>query len=125
GLVVDVYRQGQVWQRLRQQDAGQPASLQLGSILPTDPATYPVIADAKDQAWQKRKADALELGLKDFLEAWPIPTLTIVRGYNPAAARLRTSPQGVNEMLSTMVNDLRQPAGLHWHEIRPMEGGGI
>jgi len=105
GLVVDVYRQGQAWGQMQQQNARQSNSLHVGSILPTDPAKYPTTADAKDMAYEQRKADALELGLKDFREAWPIPTITIARGYNPKAERLRTSPAGVQAMLREMVND--------------------
>lgn len=125
GLSLDVYRQGQAWAQLQQQDARQSNSLHVGSILPTDPKKYPVTADTKDIAFEQRMADALELALKDFREAWPIPTITIARGYNPKAERLRTSPEGVQAMLREMVNDTRQPAGLHWHEIHQLADGEV
>ena len=35
-------------------------------------------------AYEKRQADALELGLKNFLEKWPIPTVTVVRSWDPS-----------------------------------------
>lgn len=125
GMSLDVYRQGQVWDQLQQQDARQPESLHVGSILPTDPAKYPVTVDAQDSAYVQRKADALELALRNFPEAWPIPTVTVTRGYNAQAPQLRTSPPGVQEMLTGMVDDLRQPAGLHWHEIHQLQNGTI
>ncbi|MFD4837060.1 DUF2875 family protein [Achromobacter sp. NPDC058515] len=123
GLIVDVYRQGQVWDALQTQDAVQSNALHATSILPTDPKKYPVTADAKDMAYDKRKADALELGLRNFLEKWPIPTVMVVRGWNPHAPNLRIPADRIDRMLSTMVNRLRGPAGLHWHHIRQLEDG--
>lgn len=125
GLSLDVYRQGQTWVQMQNQDARQSSSLHVGSILPTDPTKYPTTADTKDMAYVQRKADALELALKDFREAWPIPTITITRGYNPKAEHLRTSPESVQAMLREMVNKTRQPAGLHWHEIHQLADGEI
>ena len=125
GLSLDVYRQGQVWAQLQQQDAGEPNSLHVGSILPTDPQKYPVTADDKDAAYDKREADALELGLRDFPEAWPIPTVTVVRGYNAQAARLRNAPKDIQIMLRDMVGDLKSDAGLHWHNINQLQNGEI
>ncbi|MBB4866992.1 hypothetical protein HNP46_005900 [Pseudomonas nitritireducens] len=123
GVSLDVFRQGQVWQALQQQNAAQTESLHIGSILPMDPKKYPVAADDKDVAYDKRKADALELGLKNFLEKWPIPTLTVVRGWNPNTPNLRFTPEETQKSLSIKVNDLRAPAGLHWHRIRNLQDG--
>ncbi|HHX1604477.1 TPA: type VI lipase adapter Tla3 domain-containing protein [Pseudomonas aeruginosa] len=123
GLSLDIYRQGQVWEELQKQDAAQPNSLHVGSILPTDPAKYPTLASDKDNAWVKRKTDTFELGVKRFPEAWPIPTITIVRSYNPQAARLRNTPEEVQVMLQGMANRQRQPAGLHWHRIHQLDNG--
>ena len=125
GLSLDVYRQGQIWEQLQQQDVAQPDSLHVGSILPTDPTKYPVLASDKDNAYVKRKTDTFELGVKRFPEAWPIPTITIVRSYNPHSAHLRNTPQEVQIMLHDMANDLRPEAGLHWHQIRQLDGGII
>ncbi|WP_345893556.1 type VI lipase adapter Tla3 domain-containing protein, partial [Pseudomonas protegens] len=83
GMSLDVFRQGQTWQALQEQSAKQAESLHVGSILPMDPKKYPVTADDKDMAWEKRKADALEMGLRSFLEKWPIPTITVVGGWKP------------------------------------------
>lgn len=80
GISLDVFRQGQIWKELQEKNAKQTESLHVGSILPMDPKKYPITADDKDTASEKREADALELGLRDFLEKWPIPTVTVVRG---------------------------------------------
>jgi hypothetical protein len=125
GMSLDVYRQGQVWDQLQQQDARQRESLHVGSILPTDLTKYPVTADSKNNAYDQRKADALELALRNFPEAWPIPTVTVVRNYNAQAPRLRTAPEYVRAMLTNMVIRLRQDAGLHWHEIHQLRNGQI
>ncbi|HTV87205.1 MAG TPA: DUF2875 family protein, partial [Dyella sp.] len=125
GLSLDVYRQGQVWGQMQQQDARQSNSLHVGSILPTDPAKYPVTVDTKNMAYDQRKADALELALKDFREAWPIPTVTVVRGWNSGAANPRVSHEAVKETLQYMVEGLRPEAGLHWHEIHQLPNGVI
>ncbi|MFO6030035.1 DUF2875 family protein, partial [Pseudomonas aeruginosa] len=84
GMSLDVFRQGQVWKALQEQNAAQAEALHVGSILPMDPKKYPTSADDKDMAYEKRQADALELGLKNFLEKWPIPTVTVVRGGDPS-----------------------------------------
>lgn len=123
GMSLDVFRQGQAWQTLQEQNAKQPEALHVGSILPMDPKKYPVTADDKDMASEKREADALELGLRDFLEKWPIPTITVVRGWNPQTPNLRFTPEETQESLSVMVNDMRNPAGLHWHRIRNLQDG--
>ncbi|PMQ08099.1 hypothetical protein PseAD21_25965 [Pseudomonas sp. AD21] len=123
GISLDVYRQGQAWQTLQEQNAKQSEALHVGSILPMDPKKYPVTADDKDAASEKREADALELGLRDFLEKWPIPTVTAVRGWNPKTPNLRFTPERTQNSLSVMVNDLRGPAGLHWHRIRNVQDG--
>ncbi|MNU31987.1 hypothetical protein D3C71_205180 [compost metagenome] len=125
GLSLDVYRQGQAWDALRRQDAAQPNALGLLSILPTGPGGYPVTAYAKDMAYDKRKSDALRLALRDFLEGWPIPTVTVVRGWDPDAPDPSLTPAQTRKMLSGMVDRLRDPAGLHGHQIRQLERGGI
>ncbi|WP_224006220.1 type VI lipase adapter Tla3 domain-containing protein [Paraburkholderia tropica] len=126
GLSLDVYRQGQVWTLLLQQDRREPNSLHVSSILPTDPEKYPVTTDTKNNAYDQRKLDALELALKDFREAWPIPTVTVVRGWNPKAPNLRMPPAETTETsLHNMVTNLRPAAGLHWHEINQLKNGVI
>ncbi|SDT18923.1 type VI lipase adapter Tla3 domain-containing protein [Pseudomonas prosekii] len=125
GLSLDVFRQGQAWKALQEQNAKQTEALHVGSILPTDPKKYPVDGDDKDLAYDKRKADALELGLRDFMEKWPIPTITVVRGWNPDTPNLRYSPERTREMLSGMVNSYRTEAGLHWHRVRNLQDGVV
>lgn len=125
GISLDVFRQGKLWQALQEQNAAQPDALHVGSILPTDPKKYPITADDKDMAYEKRETDALELGLKNFPEKWPIPTVTVVRGWNPNTPNLRFTPEETRESLSVMVNDMRAPAGLHWHRIRNLQDGII
>lgn len=125
GLSLDVFRQGQAWKALQEQNAKQAKALHVGSILPTDPKQYPVDGDDKDMAYDKRKADALELGLRNFMEKWPIPTITVVRGWSPDTPNLRYSPQRTREMLSDMVNRYRPEAGLHWHRVRNLQDGVV
>ncbi|WP_346427248.1 type VI lipase adapter Tla3 domain-containing protein [Pseudomonas aeruginosa] len=125
GMSLDVFRQGQVWKAMQEQNAAQAEVLHIGSILPMDPNKYPITADDKNLAYEKRQADALELGLKSFLEKWPIPTITVVRGWNPETQNLRFSPERTKESLSAKVNDLRIPAGLHWHRIVNLQDGII
>ena len=125
GISLDVFRQGQVWQTLQQQNAKQNAALHVGNILPTDPKKYPQGADDKDMAYIRRKADALESGLKNFLEKWPIPTITVVRSWNATAPNLRFTPQRTQTMLASMVNSARTEAGLHWHRVRNLQDGII
>ncbi|MGO4501321.1 type VI lipase adapter Tla3 domain-containing protein [Dyella sp. 2YAF14] len=123
GLSVDVFRQGQAWAALQTQDAVQPTGLHVGSALPTDPKKYPFTGDDRNMAYSKRKLDALELGLRDFPEKWPIPTVTVVRGWNSEVPNPRLRAGDVDEMLSTMVNGLRPDAGLHWHRILNLPNG--
>jgi hypothetical protein len=123
GLSVDVFRQGQAWAALQKQDASQPNSLHVGTALPMDPKQYPVLADDKDMAYDKRMLDALELGLRNFPEKWPIPTVTVVRGWNPHMPNPRLSPDDVSGMLNSMVNGLRPEAGLHWHQVLNLPNG--
>ncbi|MFG7977768.1 type VI lipase adapter Tla3 domain-containing protein, partial [Pseudomonas paraeruginosa] len=124
GMSLDVFRQGQVWKALQEQNA-QAEALHVGSILPMDPKKYPTSADDKDMAYEKRQADALELGLKNFLEKWPIPTVTVVRGWDPSTPNLRFSAERTKRSLSVKVNNLRTPAGLHWHRIANLQDGII
>lgn len=123
GMSLDVFRQGQAWEAMQKQNAEQPDSLHVGNILPMDPKQYPVTADDKDMAYSKRKADALELGLRDFMEKWPIPTVTVVRGWSADTLNLRLTPDKTQKMLTSMVNSYRTDAGLHWHRIRNIKGG--
>ncbi|KAF1052893.1 MAG: hypothetical protein GAK43_01698 [Stenotrophomonas maltophilia] len=121
GLSLDIFRQGQVWSELQKQDAAQPDSLHVGSILPTDPKKYPILASDKNDAWEKRKTDTFELGVKRFPEAWPIPTMVVVRSYDRHAANLRFSPEITDRMLKGLASRRRPEAGLHWHRIQQLD----
>ncbi len=90
-----------------------------------DPKDYPTNANDKDMAWRQRKANALELALQGFPERWPIPTVTVVRGYNSKAENLRTPADMIADMLVDTANMMRQPAGLHWHRIKQLQNGVI
>ena len=123
GVSLDTFRQGQAWRALRLQNSVQPDALRVGSALLTDPNRYPTSANDKDLAYQKREQDALELGLRDFMETWPIPTITVVRGWNPNTPNLRVPADMTKTMLVSMVDAMRGPSGLHWHRIRQLEDG--
>ncbi|WP_306108732.1 MULTISPECIES: DUF2875 family protein [unclassified Pseudomonas] len=125
GVSLDVFRQGQIWQALHEQNAKQLETLHVGSILPVDTKKYPITADDKNMAYSKRKADALELGLRDFIEKWPIPTITVVRDWNANTPNLRFAPEQTREMLTSMVNSFRTDAGLHWHRISNVKDGVV
>lgn len=123
GLSLDIFRQGQVWQALELGNRANPNALHATSILPTGPCGYPITGADKDTAYDKRKSDALELGLKNFLEKWPIPTVTVVRGWTADHPKPRVPAEAVTNMLTSMVNRMRGDAGLHWHGIRELENG--
>ena len=125
GISVDVYRQGQVWEALRKQSEIESQALLVGTALPMEAGSYPVRAADKDLAWNKRIADALELGLKNFIEKWPIPTATVVRSWNPNSSNLRISADRTRRMLTTTVDSYRGDAGLHWHKITRLDNGII
>lgn len=123
GISVDVYRQGHVWEALRKQGETEPQALLVGTALPMEAGNYPIKAADKDLAWNKRISDALELGLKNFMEKWPIPTATVVRGWEPDSPNLRVSADRTREMLVSTVNSYRGDAGLHWHQIANLDNG--
>lgn len=125
GLSLDVYRQGQVWAQLQQQNSNQAEALHVGTALQMDPAFYPTIAEDKDMAWSQRKANALELALQSFPERWSIPTLTVVRDYDPTLPRLRFSPKSTSISLNGMADRTLGSAGLHWHMSWPLKPGVI
>ena len=125
GLSLDVYRQGQVWAQLLQQNSAQAEVLHVGTALQVDPAFYPTIAEDKTTAWVQRKANALELALRGFPERWMIPSLTVVRDYDSKQDQLRHSPERVSIFLNGMADRAMGPAGLHWHRSKPLRPGVI
>ncbi|MEN5160908.1 type VI lipase adapter Tla3 domain-containing protein [Achromobacter spanius] len=125
GLSLDVYRQGQAWAQLRKQSADQPNALFVGSALPMDPRDYPVSGSRQDLAWVQRKSNALELALRSFPERWPLPTVVVVRDYNPRMERPRVLPKDMEVALRIMATSERGDAGLHWHEMRQLDNGVI
>ncbi|HBL64822.1 MAG TPA: hypothetical protein DDZ58_01445 [Achromobacter sp.] len=125
GVSLDVYRQGQVWAQLQKQNADRAEALHVGTILPLDPADYPTVAEDKDMAWNMRMANALELALIGFPERWPIPSLAVVRDYDPTVVGLRFSPQRTSVSMNGMIDRTMGPAGLHWHRAKPLNPGVI
>jgi len=125
GLSLDVYRQGQVWAQIQQQDKTQSSALHAATILPSNPNNYPTIAEDKDMAWVQRKGNAMELALLGFPERWPVPTLTVVRDYEPTLDRLRFSPKKTTVTLHEMVERAWSIGGLHWHRRKPLRPGVI
>ena len=125
GISLDVFRQGQVWTELQQKSALQDSALLVGGILPMEPGSYPLSGGDKNRAYTKRKFDALEHGLKNFLEKWPIPAVTVVPGWSPSTPNPYLEPDDVKVMLDAMINSARGEAGLHWHAVRQLEDGII
>ena len=125
GLSLDVYRQGQAWAQLHKQSADEENALLVGSALPMDPRDYPTDATLQDLAWGQRKSNALELALKSFPERWPLPTVVVVRDYNPKMERPRVPPEEMEVALRIMATAERGDAGLHWHRLRQLDNGVI
>ncbi|MEN5162089.1 type VI lipase adapter Tla3 domain-containing protein, partial [Achromobacter spanius] len=125
GLSLDVYRQGQAWAQLQKQNTAQPNALLVGSALPMDPRDYPVDGTLQDLAWGQRKSNALEMALRSFPERWPVPTVVVVRDYNPRMDRPRVLPKDMEVALRKMATSQRGNAGLHWHQLRQLDNGVI
>ncbi|MEN5162086.1 type VI lipase adapter Tla3 domain-containing protein, partial [Achromobacter spanius] len=125
GLSLDVYRQGQAWAQLQKQNIAQPNALLVGSALPMDRRDYPVSGSRKDLAWGQRKSNALEMALTSFPERWPVPTVLVVRDYDPRMARPRVPPKRMDVALTEMVSLELGDAGLHWHDVRQLDNGVI
>lgn len=125
GLSLDVYRQGQAWAQLRKQNAEQPNALLMGTALPMDPRDYPTDGTLQDLAWGQRKSNALELALKSFPERWPLPTVVVVRDYDPRMERPRVPPKNMEVALQKMASAELGDAGLHWHDIHQLDNGVI
>ncbi len=125
GLSLDVYRQGQAWAQLQKQSAAQPNALLVGSALPMDPRDYPTSGSRQDLAWSQRKSNALELALTSFPERWPVPTMVVVRDYDPRMERPRVPPKRMEVALRRMATAERGDAGLHWHQMRQLDNGVI
>jgi len=125
GFSLDTYRQGQVWNKLQEHDLAQPESLHVGSILEMDPKKYPFDAFEKNTAYAKRKLDAMELALRSFPEKWSIPAIAFVRGWDEHMADPRLPAENVRRMLDNLVPGRLAPAGLHWHDVRPLPDGII
>lgn len=125
GLSLDVYRQGQAWAQLQKQNVAQSNALLVGSALPIDPRDYPVDGTLQDLAWGQRKSNALEMALRSFPERWPVPTVVVVRDYNPRMDRPRVLPKDMEVALRKMATSQRGNAGLHWHQLRQLDNGVI
>jgi hypothetical protein len=112
GLTVEKFRQGQAWDALQKH--------MTDSILPSDLSTYETNRTMKDLISKQRAANALEYGASNFIEYWPIPSVSV---WSFCDKREESRP-GLEEPGETnyswfynRVDDLRMPAGMHGHEI--------
>jgi len=69
GLSVEMFRQSQVWQEMKEQA--------VGSMLPTDAVAYTKKSTLKVAASIRRCEHAFESAAKLFVENWPIPCLSV------------------------------------------------
>lgn len=113
GLSVEMFRQSQPWLEMRKRPNG--------SILPADLSAYPTNSTIKALASEKRSADALESGANYFVESWPIPSIS-VWAYCDKPEKPSVIFEGKTNYayFYDRVNNLRRPAGLHYHRFMPL-----
>jgi len=114
GLSVEMFRQGDVWHELKQADSFS------ANVMP--PRDSPRWRHANGPGvLEKRQADTLELALKAMVEAWPIPSVTVVPTDANDWLREIRSDERLREMDGRFINSTRMPAGLHWTQIKQLD----
>ena len=110
GLSVEMFRQSKAWEELQKHPKD--------SILPSDLSKYPSNYTVKDLATEKRAADVLEYGAGNFVEHWPIPTVSVWAYCNkPETPSIVSDGKTNYSWFYDRVDDLRMPAGMHYHRI--------
>ena len=114
GLSVEMFRQGDVWHELKRADTFSANAMPPKNSTRWRHANGPGVLG-------KRQADTLELALKTMVEAWPIPSVTIVSTTANDWLRRIDTEEELREMDSRFINSTRMPAGLHWTQIKQLD----
>ena len=110
GMVTEMFRQDQIWEKMQQ--VGDQ------SILPTDPDSYQKDSSYRSIIMDKRSAEVMERGASHFLTKWPIPAVSIWSHCFKEEKPDEFHPGKTNyAFYYERINDLRAPAGMHHHKI--------
>ena len=110
GLSVEMFRQAHAWVEMQKKSKK--------SILPEDLKVYETNHTMKDLISEKRSADVLEAGASRFVEWWPIPSLSVwAHCYDDEKPDPSFGGKTNYDFFNDRVNDLRMPAGMHYHRI--------
>ncbi|WP_182267185.1 type VI lipase adapter Tla3 domain-containing protein [Stenotrophomonas maltophilia] len=110
GLSVEMFRQGDVWHELKQAESFS------ANVMPAQDSPRWRHANGAG-VLSKRRADTLELALKNMVEAWPIPSVRVLATDANDWLRNTYSDEELREMDSMYLDRTRMPAGLHWTQI--------
>ncbi|HFS8170180.1 TPA: DUF2875 family protein, partial [Klebsiella pneumoniae] len=102
GLSVEMLRQGDVWHELKRADTFSANAMPPKDSTRWRHANGPGVLG-------KRQADTLELALKTMVEAWPIPSVTIVSTTANDWLRRIDTEEELREMDSRFINRTRMP----------------
>ncbi|WP_416055708.1 DUF2875 family protein [Stenotrophomonas maltophilia] len=114
GLSVEMFRQGDVWHELKQAENFS------ANAMPAQESPRWRHANGAG-VLGKRRADTLELALKSMVEAWPIPTATVISTTANDWLRGVYSDAELREKDLGRLNRMRMPAGLHWTQIKQLD----
>jgi len=114
GLSVEMFRQGDVWQAMKEADTFS------ANALPAIDSPRWRHADGPG-VLGKRRADTLELALKSMVEAWPIPSATVISTTANDWLKSVYSDAELREKDLGRLNRMRMPAGLHWSQIKQLD----
>ena len=109
GLTLEKFRQSQAWNELQKHS--------IDSILPSDVNAYEKDSSIRDLISEQRAANALEFSASNFVEFWPIPSVSVW-----PFCHKKEEPDDVPGKTNyawfyDRVNDLIMPAGMHTHDI--------
>ncbi len=100
GLLTEKLRQTGVWDAVK--------AAQGKNVISDAPENNEANAERRLQISDQRDAAGLELCLKPFVEAWPIPSVEIDRIYNTPDVLMKAQKDDE-------IEHMRPKAGLHWH----------
>lgn len=110
GLSIEMFRQSQAWTEMLKHPKD--------SILPSDLSSYPTNSTIRELASEKRSADALEGGSSQFVEQWPIPSISIWSYCEkPEKPSIFSYGKTNYDFFNNRIEALRRPAGMHHHQI--------
>jgi hypothetical protein len=111
GLSVENFGQSRVWTEMQKHPKD--------SIVSPDPSHYEDSGSIRELVSNSNAADTLEWGASQFVEQWPIPSLSIWPTVYGEEEKPDTSLGGKStfDFYNDRINDLRMPAGMHHHKI--------